>query len=147
MEEREMKRVTNFIKKQLDVDLFDIRAVANQYRHLDEIEKLAKLEKDSLKKTLLEAKVQEYFIEEKQKVVFGEGRKKTCLDNRIIYNLQGLDFFLAIASVSEKAIKESNLIEKEQEILIAESKETLAETTSPSIKVGKMTQKELKEMT
>ena len=147
MADKEKTRVTNFIKKQIDIDLQNIREVAEHYKQLDEISKLAKKEMDLLKKTLIESEVSEYFLEEEMKVVFEEGKAKTYLDSQKVLQSIGIERFVEAATVTETSLKK--LLENDvrtAEVTIAEAKVTLDEKTAPSIKVGKMTKKELQEM-
>lgn len=147
MADKEKTRVTNFIRKQAEIDLDNIREVAEHYKQLDEISKLAKKEMDVLKKVLIEVEVSEYFPEDEMKVVFEEGKKKTYLDSDKVFKMIGLERFLEAATVSETSLK--NTLKNDERLAektIAEAKVTLEERTSPSIKIGKMTKKELQEM-
>lgn len=147
MADKEKTRVTNFIRKQAEIDLDNIREVAEHYKQLDEISKLAKKEMDVLKKVLIEVEVSEYFPEDEMKVVFEEGKKKTYLDSDKVFKMIGLERFLEVATVSETSLK--NTLKNDERLAektIAEAKVTLEERTSPSIKIGKMTKKELQEM-
>ena len=147
MANKEKTRVTNFIKKQIEIDFENIREVADNYRQLNEISSLLKKEMDTLRKVLIEAEVSEYFLEDEQKVVFEEGRKKTYLDSHKVFKNIGLERFIEVATITETSLK--NLLKNHESVFmktIAESKVTLEEKTSPSIKVSKMTKKELQEM-
>lgn len=147
MADKEKTRVTNFIKKQVEIDLSNIREVAKHYKQLDEISKLVKKEMDVLKKKLIEAEVSEYFLEDETRVIFEEGKKKTYLDSFKVSETIGLEQYLHISTVTEKAIKDwAHNIEEDYSPIIAAAKRTLDEKTAPTIKVGKMTKKELQEM-
>jgi len=147
MANTEKTRVENFIRKQKEIDLDNIREVADHYRILDEISKLVKKQMDSLKKTLIENEVEEFFPEEEMKVVYSEGNKKTFLSTVTLYNKLRLEDFIRAATVTEKAIRDlPEASDSYKESVIAEAKMTLDEKTAPSIKVAKMTKKELQEM-
>jgi len=146
MSDKEKTRVTNFIKKQTDIDLSDIREVANHYRQLNGFSKLITQEMSRLKGILLESEVNEYFLDDKEKVVFEEGKSKSFMDPQLVLKDVGQEIFMELVSVSKKAITDKFKDDiQTAKILIAKSEVTLNEKTSPSVKVGKMTQKELKE--
>lgn len=146
-EQAEKTRVLNFLKKSIDIDMGNLREVADNYRKLNEVVKLAEKEMDVLKSVLVNNKVEEYFLEEEEKVVYQEGRNKTFLNTEEVYKALGLESFIKVASVSEKAIRDiEDLTHGEKETVIGQSKVILEEKTRPSIKVGKITKKELKEM-
>ena len=138
----EKTRVENFIRKQVEIDLSNMREVADHFRQLDEIMKLAKKQSDALKKVLVENEVEEFFIEDEQKVVFQEGRVKTFIDVNVLVNNMTMSDFLSVATVTETALKNHD----DGDELIALAKVTLDEKTAPSVKVAKMTKKELQEM-
>lgn len=147
MADKEKTRVTNFIKKQTEIDMDNIREVAAHYKQLDEISKLAKKEMDLLKKKLIEAEVSEYFLEDEMKVVFEEGKKRTALSSFRVAETIGFEEYLKISTVSEKAIKDwAHNIEEDYAPIIAEAKYTLEEKSASTIKVGKITKKEFQEM-
>ena len=141
---QEKTRVTNFLKKLVEVDATNIREVADHYRQLNEVSKLAEKEMASLKKILLEAEVSEYFVENEEKVYFQEGSEMSALDTETVYESVPQDVFLKVATVSEKALK-SNLDEAEAVAVIAKAKKVTGKK-SPSVRVAKMTKNELKEM-
>ena len=124
----------------------DLRANAARYRELYKEEKRIKEEMDELKKILIELEVEEYFLEDKEKVVYQEGSAKSHLDSKLVYESVGLENFLKIASVSEASIKKAEgITEGEKITIIGQSKVLLEEKNSPTIKVGKMNKKELEE--
>lgn len=91
---------------------------------------------DQLKPILLKSKVEEYFTEEEMKVVYIEGKTQFYLDTLEVIKEIGQGTFNAIATISEKAIKDNC---DNADFIIAKAKVELKETMKPSIKVGKMT--------
>jgi hypothetical protein len=140
----ELTRVKNFIEKQKEVDLSNIHEVADNYRHLHEIQDLIKKEMGKLKNVLVENKAEEYFPEEEMKVLFQEGKPRYELDNGVVVEELGVDGFTKVASVSETSIKKL-YDEQIANKVIGLAKRNIGKT-SDTISVRKMTKQELKEM-
>ncbi len=142
MNKKELTRVVNFVEKIKEIDLADVRAVAEAYAALDNVVKTAKVQMDNiLKPVLVENKVQEMFPEMETKVMFSEGRDKTAISIPLLSNLISLDDFLSVATVTEKKIKD-HFSKETASTLIAETKETTGKTAD-TIRVSRMTKKEL----
>jgi hypothetical protein len=146
MANTEKTRVTNFLKKLVEIDPNNIREVANHYRQLNEVAKLVEKEMGSLKTILIENQVNEIFMEDEEKVVYQEGRQKSFLDSQKVYKVIGLENFIKIATVTETALKSTNLTVGEVTTVIGQAKVVLEEKASPSIRVAKLSKNELKEM-
>lgn len=137
----EKTRVLNFLKKETTVDFDNIREVAAAYKHLSEIEDLLKAEKRKLESVLLKAEVDERF-EDGKKVQFQEGREKTFIDPRDVYNALGdLDRFFNFVKINETALKQ----DPDGKVLAVKFKKTLPEKAKSSIVCRKMNAEELKE--
>jgi len=103
MADSEKTRMTNYIKKSIDIDMNNVREMADHYRNLDEISKLISKEMSILKKNLIEANVNEYFLEDEQKVVLQEGAKITGInpykirkDERILIRFEKMNEYLIL---------------------------------------------------
>ena len=154
MADSEKTRMTNYIKKSIDIDMNNVREMADHYRNLDEISKLISKEMSILKKNLIEANVNEYFLEDEQKVVLQEGAKITGINPYKIRKDERISDsdFMRMVSISETSIKDTlkkgteyDWDPNEIQALIESAKQFYG-NKNPSVRVSKITKKELEEM-
>lgn len=133
----------NLMNDTLKVDITNVRDVAELYKELHELGKLVEEKMNKLQPILVDNKVHEVFTEEEKKVQWQQGSEITKLNNKIVFENMDVDSFLEVCSVSESALKKSLNINGEA--LIAKAKIKTGKFKSDSIRVTKMTKKELEE--
>lgn len=116
-----------------------LRDKAELYKDLKVVADFLEEKMMILKKSLLESKVEEYFIEDEYKVLFTEEKHKSEIDTKKVFGLLNTEDFISVAKVSETALKE---IGKEE--IIKDVKIILEEKTSPTISVRKLSKDDKK---
>ena len=138
-------KVKAFHQKSMEINPANVREVADAYRQLNHVEKSAKDEQGKLKGILLESKVNEFFLEDKEKVQFQEGAINSELSTEILFKELSVEDFLSVATISETALKKLELPKEQIEVLIAKAKKITGKK-SDSVKVASISAKELKEI-
>lgn len=129
------------------VDLDKVREVADAFRSFDKVKKAIKAQEEILKPVLVANRVNEFFLEDEEKVAFKEGAVTSTIDTKKLFKEIGLKKFMEVATVSESSLKqlESELGKEEFAKVLSKSKK-ITGTKAASVSVAKMTKKELKEM-
>ena len=141
--------MTNGFEKSLNglkgsVNWSNTESVAKYHRKLNEISSVIEERMAESKKILLERKETIIIPEFKEKVVYQEGRDRSSINaskagSYFVREKREEDLY-SVISITEKALK--NL--PDGDFIVAKFKE-ISGTTAPSIRVSKMTKKELKE--
>lgn len=131
--------ITQKTEENMDSNLF----LANSYRVLTNLTKVIGDVLKKWKKILMDRKVFCFFEEDNQKVQYQEGKAKSYIDTKRAFEWfvkkDKLVEFLDIVSISETALKDYPHV-------INESKIVTNDTTSGTIKVGKIQKKDREEM-
>lgn len=136
----EMMRISNFIEK--EVTVLSLEEVYSSLIHLDEIKEKVKLGMDTLINYLVKngVKPEQYFLEQKKKIVYTEGKTQTTIPAISIFNKLSNDDFLKVVTV---VAGELSKLPDGNKLIAIHKKET--GTGKSSISVKKMTKEELTE--
>jgi len=136
----EMMRISNFIEK--EVTVLSLEEVYASLIHLDEIKEKVKLGMDTLINYLFKngVKPEQYFLEQKKKIVYTQGKTQTTIPASEIFNKLSNDDFLKIVTVVAAELKK---LPEGNKLIALHKKDT--GTGKDSISVKKMTKDELTE--
>lgn len=137
--------VDSWQDKQVSEEEEYVREAARVYKELEESIQFLKEEQSKLSKVLIEAEAQEYF-KDGTKVEYQPGRAKNTLDEHKIIADLSYDELIKVAKIQEKDLKALTRPQDSKfgQKILEENKHKVGEG-SPSVRMAKMTQSELKE--